>query len=289
MDTRTQIFERHRPRLFGLAYRMLGSRADAEDALQDAYVRWHKSESSDLRSPEAWLVTIVTRLCLDRLRAAHIEREAYIGPWLPEPLIGAAPPSADAPTELASDLSMAFMLVMERLASDERAAFLLHDVFDTNYLEIARILAKSEAACRQLVSRARKHVREARPRPPVPQAKVRAMLERFVQAVGSQDRGALLALFADDARWTADGGGKRRAARKIIHGREQVAQFVLGVLGRRSDRYSFESTSINGEPGLLLISQGEIFAAMSVCTDGERILDVFSILNPDKLAHAKAI
>ena len=140
-------FERHRPRLFGIAYRMLGSRTDAEDLLQDAYLRWHRGASAELRSPEAWLVTTVTRLCIDRLRAARTEREHYVGPWLPEPLIGDTAPPADARAELSSSLSIAFLVVLEQLEPDERAAFLLHEVFDTAYAEIAEILGKSEAAC----------------------------------------------------------------------------------------------------------------------------------------------
>lgn len=156
-------FERHRPRLFGIAYRMLSSRTDAEDILQDAYIRWHRGASEDLRSPEAWLVTTVTRLCIDRLRAARTEREHYVGPWLPEPLIGEAAPGADARAELSSSLSIAFLVVLEQLEPDERAAFLLHEVFDTEYAEIAEILGKSEAACRQIVSRARKRVRGRSP------------------------------------------------------------------------------------------------------------------------------
>ncbi len=164
MPDRVTEFERHRPRLFGIAYRMLGSRSDAEDVLQDAYLRWHRSASDELRSPEGWLVTTVTRLCIDRLRVVRTERERYVGPWLPEPLIGEAAQGADAPAELASSLSIAFLVVLERLSPDERAAFLLHEVFDTSHAEIAQILGKSETACRQLVSRARKRVREQRPR-----------------------------------------------------------------------------------------------------------------------------
>jgi RNA polymerase sigma-70 factor, ECF subfamily len=149
MQDRTSEFERHRPRLFGIAYRILSSRADAEDVLQDAYLRWHRGAPGELRSPEAWLVTTVTRLCIDRLRALRAERERYVGPWLPEPLIGEAAAAADTSAELSSSLSIAFLVVLEQLAPDERAAFLLHEVFDTEYAQIAQILSKSEAACRQ--------------------------------------------------------------------------------------------------------------------------------------------
>lgn len=163
LQDRSSEFERHRTRLFGIAYRMLGSRADADDVLQDAYLRWHRGAPRDLNSPEAWLVTTVTRLCIDRLRALHTERAHYVGPWLPDPLIGEAALAADAQAELSSSLSIAFLVVLEQLTPDERAAFLLHEVFDTDYVEIAQILGKSQVACRQIVSRARKRVRERRP------------------------------------------------------------------------------------------------------------------------------
>ena len=160
---RRAAFEAQRGRLWGVAYRMLGSRADADDMVQEAYLRWHGMPTAEVRMPEAWLVTTTTRLCIDRLRQLRAEREAYVGPWLPEPLIE-EPPAADAATELASDLSMAFLALLERLAPEERAAFLLHDVFEADYDEIAATLGKSEAACRQIVSRARRRVREERPR-----------------------------------------------------------------------------------------------------------------------------
>jgi len=278
-------FERHRARLFALAYRMLGSRADAEDVLQDAYVRWHQAEGWTAASVEAWLVTVVTRLCIDRLRAARSEREVYVGPWLPEPLLETAS-GAEAQAELASSLSTAFLLLMERLAAEERAAFLLHDVFETDYSEISCILTKSATACRQLVSRARKRLRDGRPRIDVNPEAVRSLLDRFVHAVHEQDRGALLELFAREAAWTSDGGGKARAARKVIQGRERIARFVLGVLARPRHRLEFLPAIINGEPGLVLRRDGEGFAALSVSTDGVQIGDVFVVLNPDKLRLA---
>ena len=284
MHDRSGEFERHRPRLFGIAYRMLGSRTDAEDILQDAYLRWHRGASEDLRSPEAWLVTTVTRLCIDRLRAARTEREHYVGPWLPEPLIGEAAPAADARAELSSSLSIAFLVVLEQLEPDERAAFLLHEVFDTAYGEIAEILGKSEAACRQIVSRARKRVRGRRPRAQVTDAARRSVLEQFAHAIQTQDKESLLALVAEKASWTSDGGGRTRAALKVIRGRERVVRFVLAVLGRHSDRFAFEMTSVNGEPALAMRAEGSLFSIITVRTDGLRILDVYTVLNPNKLA-----
>jgi RNA polymerase sigma-70 factor, ECF subfamily len=277
-------FELHRPRLFGIAYRMLGSRTDAEDVLQDAYLRWHRGASEELRSPEAWLVTAVTRLCIDRLRAARTQRERYIGPWLPEPLIGDTAPAADARAELSSSLSIAFLVVLEQLEPDERAAFLLHEVFDTDYAEIAEILGKSEAACRQVVSRARRRVRGRRPRAQVTDSARRLVLERFANAIQTQDKAALLELVAEQASWTADGGGRARAALKAIRGRERVVRFALGVLGRHADKFAFEMTSVNGEPALAVRAEGRLFSVITVRTDGMHILDVYTVLNPDKLA-----
>jgi len=286
---RSGEFERHRPRLFGIAYRMLSARADAEDVLQDAYLRWHRGASDELRSPEAWLVTTVTRLCIDRLRAARAEREHYVGPWLPEPLIGETAAAADAQAELSSSLSIAFLVLLEQLTPDERAAFLLHEVFDTEYGEIAQILGKSEAACRQIVSRARKRVRAQRPRAQVSEAARRSLLERFACAVQMQDKAALLDLLAEGASWTSDGGGKARAALKVIRGRERVVRFVLGVLGRHVARFAFEPTSANGEPALAVRAADQLFSIITVRTDGARILDVYTVLNPEKLSAPAAL
>ena len=280
---RALAFEEHRPRLFGIAYRMLGSRADAEDALQEAYLRWHRASVEEIRSPEAWLVTATTRLCIDRLRVTREAREIYVGPWLPEPLIGEVSPPADAPLDVASSLSIAFLVVLERLAPEERAAFLLHEVFDSDYAEIAQVLGKSEAACRQIVSRARKRVRDNRPRLAVSDTARRALLDRFVAAVQTQDKEALLALFAEGATWTSDGGGKARAARKVIRGRERVVRFVLGVLGRHTDVFSFKPVTVNNEAGLAVQAANGLFSVIAVRTDGTRILDVFTVINPDKL------
>jgi len=282
MDDRARIFEPHRARLHGIAYRMLASRADADDVVQDAYLRWHRSVADEIRSPEAWLVTTVTRLCIDRLRAARTEREAYVGPWLPEPIVEQAEP-ADSATELASSLSVAFLAVLERLAPEERAAFLLHDVFDSGYDEVARILGKSEAACRQIVSRARKRVRADQPRAQVPETARRALLNRFVSAVQSQDKTALLEVLSEDVTWTSDGGGKAKAARKVVHGADHVARFIQGVIGRFPDTFEMRPVTVNGQAGLAMHGYGRLISIITVNTDGARILDFFCVLNPDKL------
>ena len=282
MDERAQIFEPHRSRLHGIAYRMLSSRADADDVVQDAYLRWHRAVADEVRSPEAWLVTTVTRLCIDRLRAARTEREAYVGPWLPEPIVEQAEP-ADSATELASSLSVAFLAVLERLAPEERAAFLLHDVFDSDYDEIARILGKSETACRQIVSRARKRDRADQPRVHVPETARRSLLNRFVTALQSQDKSALLQVLSDDVTWTSDGGGKAKAARKVVQGADHVSRFVMGVIGRFANTCEMRPVTVNGQAGIAMYGYGRLISIITVNTDGARILGFYSVLNPDKL------
>jgi RNA polymerase sigma-70 factor (ECF subfamily) len=288
MDTRTQAFEHHRTRLRGVAYRMLGSLADAEDVVQDAYLRWHRASAEEIRSPEAWLVTTVTRLSIDKLRQLCAEREKYVGPWLPEPIVEAQAPPADASTELASSLSVAFLVMLERLAPEERAAFLLHDVFDSDYDEIARTLGKSEAACRQIVTRARKRVRAERPRVQVSETARQKLLDRFVQAIQSHDKNALMAVLSADATWISDGGGKARAALKPVHGREHVARFVMGVFARPTLQAQFRPITVNDEAGLALYVDGQLMCVISIRTDGAQILDLFCTANPDKLATAPA-
>jgi len=276
-------FETHRPRLWGIAYRMLGSRAEADDMVQEAWLRWNRA-AGEIRTPEAWLVTATTRLCIDRLRQLRTERESYVGPWLPEPLAIETAPPADHSSELASDLSVAFLAVLERLAPEERAAFLLHEMFDAGYTEIAQILGKSEAACRQLVSRARRRVREDKPRVHV-SAEARAnLLKQLVRAVETQDPGVLLALLAKDATWTSDGGGKTKAAKKVVEGAEHVARFAVGVFRRYLPRLTFAPVNVNDEAGLAVSFDGHLLSIITIRTDGQKILGVYSILNPDKLA-----
>ena len=271
-----------RPRLFGLAYRMLGSRAEAEDIVQETYVRWHRAEEGTIDNPEAWLVTAATRLAIDRLRRLKTEREAYVGPWLPEPILGSAAPDRDL--DLAADLSMAMLTLLETLAPDERAAFLLHDVFDVEYGRIASILDKGEAACRQIVHRARERVRGSRKRFTSTDAEKRALLERFKAAVEASDEAALLGVFAPDVTWTADGGGKRAASPRPLVGVDQIVRLLIGL--RRNywtpDRALVIET-VNGEPGLCVRDGAGVTAVMSVDAESGRIAAVYAMLNPDKL------
>jgi RNA polymerase sigma-70 factor (ECF subfamily) len=275
-------FAENRSRLWSIAYRMLGSRADADDAVQDAYLRWHGARAEEIRSPQAWLVTTITRLCIDRLKRLRTEREHYTGPWLPEPLVEESP-AVDHAAELASELSVALLAVLERLAPEERAAFLLHEMFDSGYGDIAQILGKSEVATRQIVSRATKRVRSERPRVIVSDEAKHRLLNGLVQALQTQDRDGLLKLLAKDSAWTSDGGGKARAARKVIRGAEKVARFGTGVFRKIVSHVEFRPVNVNGEPGIASFYDGQLFAVMTIRTDGHRILDVFSILNPDKL------
>jgi RNA polymerase sigma-70 factor, ECF subfamily len=276
-------FEAVRGRLFGLAYRMLGSRADAEDIVQEAYLRWHEAGRENIENPEAWLVTTTSRLAIDRLRRLKTEREAYAGPWLPEPIVTHEPP--DRHLDLADDLSMAFLTLLERLSPDERAAFLLHDVFDVDYGQIASVLERSESACRQVVHRARERVRGERKRFDASETAKATLLHTFVAAMEARDEQALLALFAPDATWTADGGGKTGAAPVPIAGAERIARLVIGLREKfwAPDR-TIEIATVNGETGLCLRDGQRLTATLSIATDGERILAVYAVVNPDKLS-----
>ena len=236
MSTNAQVFSEHRCHLFGIAYRMLGSKADAEDVLQDAWLRWHEQDMSAPRSTEAWLTTTVTRLAIDRLRSAKTQRAAYFGPWLPEPLTDADLVTPESHAEFASDLSLAFLALLERLGPEERAAFVLHDVFECDYDDIAETLGKTQAACRQLVHRARERVATERRRFRVDDQTRTRMLKRFIAAANRGDYEALKDLFAEDATMTADGGGKALAVIRVLHGAERIARLWYAIARRTSAR-----------------------------------------------------
>jgi len=274
-----------RPRLFGIAYRMLGVRADAEDVLQDAWLRWNAADRAALQSAEAWLVTVVTRLAIDRLRAAKAERESYVGWWLPEPLVEMEERTPETLAELASDLSVAFLHMLERLAPEERAAFLLRQVFDYEYAEIAAILDKTEAAVRQIVHRASERVRQERPRFEVPRETHRDLLQRFVQAAQSGDRAAIRALMADGVSAIGDGGGKVPAVSGGLHGADRVTNLYWANHLQWGDRIQYRMATVNGEPGLLRYVDGQIESAQAIVTDGQRIVAIYVVRNPDKLVN----
>lgn len=274
-----------RPRLFGLAYRMLGSRQDADDAVQEGFARWYEHASGEIRSAEAWLVTVISRICIDRLRTLSAERAHYTGPWLPEPLVEAGQ-SPERGVELASDLSLALLMVLERLSPEERAAFLMHDVFDCAYADISRALGRTEAACRQLVHRARERVRSHKLRFDVPQDAHRQLVERYVQAVEERDPARLMALLAPDAIFISDGGGKTWAARRPVLGAERIARLDTGIARKLSGHYVLRVATVNGRAGAIGYLDGRLFAVTSFDTDGDRIRSVMRVLNPDKLRHA---
>lgn len=276
----------YRGRLLGLAYRMLGSRTDAEDILQDAYVRF--AQARDVRNEEAFLVTTVTRLCLDQLKSARAKREVYVGPWLPEPVLDSDALSPHAATELANDLSFALLLALERLTPAERAAFLLHDVFDAPFEVVAAALGKSEAACRQLASRARKAVRDARPSQPASIESHAQLLAAFGEAVQSGDVSRLTALLSTDAVALSDGGGMRATALHPINGADKVARFFIGLArkqARQGGALGFEARLINGAPGLLIYLDGALDQILSIAVDRGRIAAIYLVRNPPKLAR----
>jgi len=274
----------HRGRLLGLAYRMLGSRSDAEDIVQDAYLRF--AGAQDVHNAEAFLVTVVTRLCLDRLKSARAQREVYVGPWLPEPVFDAEGLSAEAATELADDLSFALLLALDRLSPMERAAFLLHDVFDTPFSEIAAMLGRTEAACRQLATRARRAVRDQRPAPAATPDNHARLLQAFGEAVTSGSVARLAELLREDAVAITDGGGRKTAARNPILGADKVARFFIGLAAKNAGHeIRVEPAMINGAIGALLYLDGELDHTMSMAVDGDKIAAIYIVRNPDKLRH----
>lgn len=285
LTTNADIFAAERARLFGIAYRMLGSRADAEDVLQDAWLRWQEADTESLRSTQAWLTTIVTRLSIDRMRSAKALREVYVGPWLPEPLAEVDLATPESKAEMASDLSVAFLNLLERLGQEERAAFVLHDAFDCDYDDIAEVLGKSEAACRQLVHRARERVTAERRRFKVDEQTRTRMLEKFIHAANRGDLDSLKSLFASDARLISDGGGKAAAVRRILHGAERIGRLWYAIFRRQGVRVERRIIRINGELGLETRFNGKLHSVTTIDTDGEFIHNYYTIANPDKLTQ----
>src|SRR5213594_254135 len=284
MEVRATAFASVRPLLFSIAYRMLGSVMDAEDLVQEAYLRWQEASDADVRSPRAYLATIVTRLAINHLRSARVQRESYVGPWLPEPLMTEQVPDASGHIELSESLSMAFLVLLERLSPVERAVFLLSEVFDFDYAEIARIVDKSEANCRQLLARAKKHLGGPRPRFEVAPEHNRRMLERFSRAATTGDMDGLLALLAEDITLWSDGGGKAAAALNPIYGADRVARFMLGALRKFVPAdHVVRPAAINGQPGLISYLHGKPRTALAFGIVGDRIQTIYIIANPDKL------
>lgn len=289
MNGNIDPFQRYRPRLFGLAYRMLGAPADAEDVLHDAWLRWQAQDAAVLDDPEAWLVTVTTRIALDRLRRAKTEREHYAGPWLPEPMDEAAS-SPETELESSETLTLSFLLLLERLGPDERAAFLLHEVFDYSHAEASVILGIEEDACRQRVHRAKARLREGRPRFHVDAPAQRRLLQRFVEAMRQPSEATMRALFAEDAVHVADGGGLARATLHPLHGAERLARLYLQLARQaRNVALRYELRTLNGTPALLCWRERQLFYAMWIDCDGERITSIHTIRHPGKLARIEAV
>ncbi len=277
-----EVFEAARPRLQRLAYRMLGEIADAEDAVQDAWLRWQGADRATIVEPVGWLVTVTTRLCLDRLRSAKAAREAYRGPWLPTPLIEDL---TEDPAERAEDVSVAFLLALQRLSPLERAVFLLRDVFDQDYRQVAQSLGRSQTACRQLAARARVHVQEARPRFAVPQEQAARLVGAFLDAARNNDLTALSGLLTEDAVMITDGGGKRSASLRPLIGREDILALMAGLASRHAwpPAGAFRAARINGYPGVIIEDdEGLQTLAFQPGPDG-KIEAIYVVRNPDKL------
>jgi RNA polymerase sigma-70 factor, ECF subfamily len=298
MPNPSESFEPYRRRLLGLAYRMLGSMADAEDAVQETYLRWHGADRDRVSNAKAFLMTTTIRICIDMLTSARARREEYIGPWLPEPILDAAALTPDSRMELAEDLSIALFLTLDRLLPLERAAFLLHDVFDFSFSEVASALERSEAACRKLAARARANVRASRPRgATIPRAssggidpKHAQFLSAFAAATQSGDLNAITQLLASDVRVVTDGGGKVRSALKVIDGADRVAQFLVGVTRKHEDAwwrddFTLRFALVNGLPGVVVDSSQGPVQTTAFEIEGEVIKALYVVRNPEKLRH----
>jgi RNA polymerase sigma-70 factor (ECF subfamily) len=281
-----QVFLDERPRLFQIAYRLMGTVSDAEDALQDVYVKVRTQQASDVRSPRPYLTQAVVRRCLDEWKSARRRREQYVGPWLPEPLAAHENNPAQQ-AEISDSVSLAFLVMLESLSPVERAVFLLHDVFQYPFDEISTIVEKTPEACRQLAHRARQRAAEHRPRYPASPEKHRQLVQRFMHAVGTGDLTELQAVLAGDVTAYSDGGGLTAAARAPIHGLDRVTRFLLGLRSkaeRLGHAVELRPCEVNGSPGMLQLVGGRLHALVSFESDGERIRRLFSILNPEKLA-----
>jgi RNA polymerase sigma-70 factor, ECF subfamily len=289
----SEQFEAHRPLMFSIAYRMLGSAMEAEDIVQEAYLRYQAISPEAIRSPKAFLSTVVTRLCLNQLESARTKREAYIGPWLPEPVLTGAEdatalntlsPSPSQQTELHESISLAFLILLEQLTPVERAVFLLREVFDYAYAEIAEILEKDEAACRQLFSRAKQHIAEHRPRFKATPEQHRQLLSQFMRAVSAGELEGLMTLLSDDVTMWADGGGKARgAATQPLHGRAAVARFVLASTRFLTSNYQAEIALVNGQPAAILRVGHQAVIIIAIEGDSDHVREIRVIGNPDKL------
>ena len=291
--TDAEVFEAHRDLMFAVAYRMLGTITDAEDAVQDAWLRWSAASRADVADPRSYLARIVTNTALNRLRSVRSRREAYIGPWLPEPLLTAAGPDAAERAELAESVSVAMLVVLESLTPEERAVFVLREVFGFEYAEIGAAVGRSVPAARQLAHRAREHVQARRPRFDVDRNQQREVTERFLAAAGGGDIEGLMSVLAPDVTLLTDGGGKARAALRPITGAGKVARFLVAIasrpyMGIEISEISLEAAEINGSLGTLITGGGRAIAALTMTVSGGRVTAIQLLANPDKLTAITA-
>src|SRR5918993_2456703 len=280
----SEPFLEHRSLLFAIAYRMLGSVADAEDAVQETYLRWRRAAESgdEIRSPKAWLTTTISRVCLDQLGSARVKREQYIGPWLPEPLAGASPDIAETVADFDS-LSVAFLVLLESLSPKERAVFLLHDVFGYDFASVGEIVGESDANCRQLAKRARAHMAERRPRFEPDRAQQERLTANFLRAVSEGDMPALIATLTEDVTVFSDGGGKVNAARKPVVGRDKVALFLTNLARLAPAGTTVRTEAINGQPGVVTLVDGIVRNVVTFDFVESGIRTIYIVVNPDKL------
>lgn len=284
-----ESFETYRPYLFAIAYRMLGSAMDAEDMVQETYIRFSSTPPETIHSPKAFLTTIITRLCMDQLQLARRKRETYVGPWLPEPILTAETAEVADPeqrVETEESISLAFLILLEELQPFERAVFLLREVFEYEFAEMASMLNKSEAACRRSFSRAKQHLREHRPRFPASRQTHRQLLNRYQQAVQTGEMNPLMSLLAEDVTLWADGGGKiKTAALRPIIGRDKVARFSLGTRRFMPANHHIEMAEVNGQPALIVYTGDQVFSVLTIEVEDEYIRSIQIVANPEKLAR----
>ncbi|MEG4588193.1 RNA polymerase sigma-70 factor [Microcoleus sp. MOSTC5] len=276
-------FNHHRPLLFSIAYRMLGTVTDAEDMVQETFLRWQQTASSTVRSAKTYLTTITTRLCIDHLRSARVQREQYVGTWLPEPMLTQQSENSTDLMELADSLSIAFLTVMERLSPIERAVFLLRDVFDYDYDEIAQMIGKSPTNCRQILRRAKQHLADQRPRFPVSRPQQKQITTQFLDASTKGDLQDLLLLLAKDVTFCSDGGGKVVAVLKPIHGAVKVARMLLAIRRKWLLNSVSHLADINGQPGIIQYLDDHIHSVMTFEIVDGCIQSIYSVRNPEKL------
>ncbi|HWB67866.1 MAG TPA: RNA polymerase sigma-70 factor [Mycobacteriales bacterium] len=277
-------FTELRPLLFAIAYRMLGSAADADDILQDAYIRWAQRGPAEVSSPRGFLTTTVVRLCLDELKSARKRRERYVGPWLPEPLLVDDHDGAAA-AEMADSLSMAFLVLLEELAPHERAGLLLHDVFGYGYDEVAGMLGRTEPAARQLVRRARQRVGERRRRFDADREQSERLAERFLEACSTGDIQGLMAMLAEDVVVWTDGGGKAKAAPNPIYGAAKSARFLAAIAATIPAGAEVRTSRVNGQPGLVISDSTAVHGVIALDVIDGQIVGVRAVVNPEKLGH----